>query len=191
MLKQVRSAILGHKQVISKVVQFTNDHVTDKVNCLPTMPGEPSEYFLTFEACCEPVFEFSKHVNEFTNERRPDGPSAIPLIDIIETARDSSKYDEFALSSPTSKPSQVARVPRPARRPVTLLKPTGLSEAQTADDYPLKLPSLLTGASETSAASESAPAAAKPPTSSVERRKFAIPAKATGHSPGPTAPADA
>jgi hypothetical protein len=75
------------------------------------MTEEPSPSFLTFEACCEHAFEFSKHVSEFTNERHLDGPIATALIDIIETARDSSKYDECTASSPMSKPSQVAHSP--------------------------------------------------------------------------------
>jgi hypothetical protein len=90
-------------------VLFTNDQVTDKVNGLPALAEEPSESFLTFEACCEHALEFSKHVSEFTNERRLDVPIAIPFIDVIEIDRDSSKYDEFTLSSPTSKPSRSHR----------------------------------------------------------------------------------
>jgi hypothetical protein len=61
-----------------KVVLFTNHHVTDKVNALPTMAGASSESFLTFEACCEHALKFSKHVSECTNEPRPDDPVAIP-----------------------------------------------------------------------------------------------------------------
>jgi hypothetical protein len=59
------------------------------------MTGERSVSLLNFEAYCEHAFEFSKHVSEFTNERRPDGPIATALIDIIDTARDSSNHDEF------------------------------------------------------------------------------------------------
>jgi hypothetical protein len=96
-------------------VRFRNDHVTEKVNDHPTLAGESPESFLTFEASCEHPLEFLKHVSAFTNKRGPDGPIAIPLIDIIETARDSSKYDGFTLSSPTSKPSQVAARPHVMR----------------------------------------------------------------------------